>query len=77
VGSHYRDDTKYFFFHKKITVTCKENLGDANEYWKLLEPPPKPKKTINPKKSELVCGQCKKIGHTKKHCHWNLENPNN
>jgi hypothetical protein len=26
------------FKHKEFTVTCIESMGDANEYWKLLEP---------------------------------------
>jgi hypothetical protein len=52
-------------------------MGDANEYRKLLEPPPKLKKIIDSKKSELGCGYCKKLGHTKERCHWNPKNPNN
>jgi hypothetical protein len=43
-------------FHKEAAMTCKDNLGDANEYRKLLKPPPKSKKIANSKKSELVCG---------------------
>jgi hypothetical protein len=27
------------FEHKEVVVTCEENVGDANEYQKLLEPP--------------------------------------
>jgi hypothetical protein len=27
--------------HKETIVTCEENMGDANEYRKLLEPPTK------------------------------------
>lgn len=45
------------FFHKKVMVTCKESMGDANEYRKLLEPPPKLKKTKDSKKGDLVCSQ--------------------
>jgi hypothetical protein len=52
-------------------------MGDANEYGQLLEPPPKLKKIVDSKKSELGCGQCKKSGHTKECYHWNLENWNN
>jgi hypothetical protein len=36
-------------------MTCKESMGDANEYWKLLKPPPKSEKFANSRKSELVC----------------------
>jgi hypothetical protein len=50
-------------------VTCKESMGDANEYRKLLEPPPKLEKIGDSKKSELVCGECKKSGRTKERCH--------
>jgi hypothetical protein len=32
-------------FRNEAIVTCKESMGDANEYWKLLEPPPKFKKS--------------------------------
>lgn len=57
------------FFHKKVVVTCEESMGDANDYYKLLELPPKPEKLEDSKKGDLVCGQCKKSGHTKKHYH--------
>lgn len=57
------------FFHKKVVVTCKESMGDANEYQKLLEPPPKLEKNGDSMKSELVCDQCQKSSHTKKLCH--------
>jgi hypothetical protein len=36
-------------------MTCEENMDDANEYWKLLEPPPKLENFIDFKKSMLVC----------------------
>jgi hypothetical protein len=42
------------FLHKDVVVTCKENMGDANEYKKLLELPLKPKKIVNSKKNELI-----------------------
>jgi len=29
------------FFHNEVAMTCKETMGDANEYWKLLKLPPK------------------------------------
>jgi hypothetical protein len=35
-------------------------MGDANDHQKLLKPPPKLEKITNPKKNELICGQCKK-----------------
>jgi uncharacterized CHY-type Zn-finger protein len=55
------------FLHKKIAVTCKKSMGDVNEYQKLLEPPLKPKKIKDSKKGDLICGQCKKSCHMKKH----------
>jgi hypothetical protein len=48
------------FLHKEVAVTCKESMGDVNEYRKLLEPPPKPKKIVDFKNNELVRNQCKK-----------------
>jgi hypothetical protein len=44
------------FLHKKVVVMCKESMGDANEYQKLFEPPPKLVKTTDSRKIELVCG---------------------
>jgi hypothetical protein len=44
------------FLHKEVVVTCKESMGDVNEYRKLLEPPPKPKKWY----SYFICGG---LGH--------------
>jgi hypothetical protein len=41
------------FLHKDITTTCKKNMGDANEYKKLLEFPSKPKKIANSKKNSM------------------------
>jgi hypothetical protein len=26
---------------------------------------------------DVICGQCNKLGHSKEHCHWNLNNLNN
>jgi hypothetical protein len=26
---------------------------------------------------DVICGQCNKLGHSKEHCHWNLNNSNN
>jgi hypothetical protein len=45
------------FFHKNVTMTCKTNMGDVNEYWKLLEPPPKLETTRDSKKGDSICGQ--------------------
>jgi hypothetical protein len=57
------------FFHKKTTMTCEKNMGDANEYWKLLEPQWQPKIIKDLKKGDLICGKCKKLGNTKECCH--------
>ncbi len=43
------------FLHKEVAMTCKEKMGDANEYQKLLEPPPKSEKTKDSQKSKLIC----------------------
>jgi hypothetical protein len=43
------------FLHKEVVVICEESMGDAKEYKKLLEPPPKPDKIVDSRKSELVC----------------------
>jgi hypothetical protein len=32
------------FEHKEAVVTCEENMGNANEYRKLLKPPTKQEK---------------------------------
>jgi hypothetical protein len=57
------------FLHQKVAMTCKESMGDVNEYQKLLEPPPKPKKIGDSRKGDLVCGKCKKSSHMKEHYH--------
>jgi hypothetical protein len=36
--------TRTLFEHKEVGVTCEEIMGNANEYWKLLEPPTKEEK---------------------------------
>jgi hypothetical protein len=65
------------FKHKEATITCEESMGDINEYWKLLEPLTKQEKTSRRRKICVICGQCNKLGHSKEHCHWNPNNPNN
>ncbi len=65
------------FEHKEAIITCEKNMGDAKEYQKLLEPPTKPKKAIDDRKTYVICGQCNKLGHSKEHYHWNLNNLNN
>jgi hypothetical protein len=52
-------------------------MGDANEYWKLLEPPTKKEKASDERGTYVICGQCNKPRHSKERCHWNLDNPNN
>ncbi len=63
--------------HKEVKITCEESMGDANEYWKLLEPLTKHEKTNEGRKIDVICGQCNKLGHSKEHCHWNPNNLNN
>jgi hypothetical protein len=65
------------FKHKKVVITCEENMGDANECWKLLEPPAKHEKVSKGRKTNVICGQCNKPGHSKEHCHWNPDNSSN
>jgi hypothetical protein len=65
------------FKHKESTVTYEETMADAKEYWKLLEPPKKLKKTPDNTQIKKMCNFYHKLGHLKEHCHWNPENPNN
>jgi hypothetical protein len=65
------------FKHKEVVVICKENMGDTNEYRKLLEPPTKQEKNNEGRRIDVICGQCNKLGHSKEHCHWNPNNSNN
>jgi hypothetical protein len=45
---------------------------------KLLEPLTRQKvsHTIKSRKIDVICVQCKKLGHVKEKCHWNLDNSN-
>jgi hypothetical protein len=38
---NHSEDEDTLFEHKETTVICEENMGDANEYQKLMEPPTK------------------------------------
>jgi hypothetical protein len=42
------------FLHKNVAITCKENMSDANEYEKILEPPSTLQKIANSKNNELI-----------------------
>jgi hypothetical protein len=64
------------FEHKEVAVTCEESMGNPTEYQKFLELL-KSDISNDEKCTNLVCSQCKKKGHNKQHCHWNLDNPNN
>ncbi len=46
------------FEHKEAIVTYEENMGDANEYRKLLEPPTKHKKANEGRRTNLIYNQC-------------------
>jgi len=53
---------------KEITIICEENIGDAHNYQKLMEPPT-PQKIDHPTKSNninVVCEHYKKPKHLKK-----------
>jgi hypothetical protein len=52
-------------------------MGDANEYQKLMEPPTKQENASKGRKTHVIYGECNKLGHSKEHCHWNPNNPNN
>jgi hypothetical protein len=52
-------------------------MGDANEYYKLLEPPTKQEKVSERKQRNVIYGQCNKLRHSKEHYHYNLYNSNN
>jgi hypothetical protein len=62
------------FKHKEVAITYEENMGDANEYQKLLEPPTKQKKANEGKKTYVIYNQCNKPKHFDEGCH---QNPNN
>jgi hypothetical protein len=62
------------FEHKEAEITYEENMGDTNEYWKLLEPPAKREKANEGRKTSVIYNQCNKPRHSKEHCH---QNPNN
>jgi len=34
------------FEYRKVAITCEENMGDANEYQKLIESPTKHEKVV-------------------------------
>jgi hypothetical protein len=65
------------FKHKEVAVICEENMGDANEYQKLVKPPTKQEKVNKGRRTYVIYSQCNKLKHSKEHCHWNLHNPNN
>jgi hypothetical protein len=62
---------------KKTTATREKNMGDANKYQKLLEPPTKQEKVSDGRKTNVIYGQCNKPRHSKKHYHWNPNSLNN
>jgi hypothetical protein len=43
------------FKHKEVVITCEENMGNANEYWKLLEPLTKQEKVSKGRKTYVIC----------------------
>jgi len=55
-------------YHKKVAIG----------HEKMLEPltPQKVSHTIKNRKIDVICAQCKKPGHVKEKCHWNLDNSN-
>jgi hypothetical protein len=44
------------FEHKEVAATYEENMGNANEYRKLLESPTKQEKNIEGRKIDVICG---------------------
>jgi hypothetical protein len=42
------------FEHKETTITCEDNMGDMNEYQKLLEPPTKQEKVSKRRLIDLI-----------------------
>jgi hypothetical protein len=42
----------------------------------LLEPLTKQKKVSKGRKTNMICGQCNKLGHSKECCNWNLNKSN-
>jgi hypothetical protein len=45
------------FEHKKIVFICEENMGDTNEYQKLLKPPTQQEKVSTRRKTYVIYGQ--------------------
>jgi hypothetical protein len=48
------------FEHKEAATTCEKNMGDANEYWKLLELLTKQEKVSKGRRIDVIYGQCNK-----------------
>jgi hypothetical protein len=67
--TNYNGDEATLFEPKKSTIICEETMGDANEYWKLLEPLTKQEKNSEGRKTYVICCQCNKLGHFKEHFH--------
>jgi hypothetical protein len=53
------------FKHKEVIITCEENMGDINEYQKLLEPPIKQKKVNKGRRTNVIYDQCNKLRDSK------------
>ncbi len=55
LDSHNRMKKDTLFKHKEVVITCEENMGNANEYWKLLEPLTKQEKVSKGRKTYVIC----------------------
>jgi hypothetical protein len=44
------------FEHKEVAITYGENMGNTNEYRKILKPPTKYEKNIEGRKIDVICG---------------------
>ncbi len=63
-------------YHKEIAIGHEKMLEIHTTTKKLLEPltPQKVNRTIESRKIDVICAQCKKLGHVKEKWHWNLNN---
>ncbi len=77
-GSTTRMKQDIILYHKEVAIGHEKMLEIHTTTKNLLEPltPQNISRTIESRKIDLICAQCKKPGHVKEKCHWNLDNSN-
>lgn len=65
-------------YHEEVAIGHENMLEMHTTTKKLLEPftSQKVSHTIESRKIDVICAQCKKPRHVKEKCHWNLEDSN-